>query len=125
MKMKGFAANTAGAIPTGTYFDPANPGWGLCISPAQGGNAIAIGMFFHIGENKREWLFASGLPNDGVFPVYRTSASAFPSGNAQGGELAGNLILEWLGESLRVHFSWTGLDVSPPPPGIDATLIAL
>ena len=75
------AAPLAGSMrpdPTGMWFDPAAPGYGLSLTQ-QGANIFGV-LFAYGTDNKAQWLVASNVVDAGasVFagPLYRTSGPA-------------------------------------------------
>lgn len=124
--MKTFAAT---GVPTGTFFQASNPGWGLCISSAQNGQHVAIGLFFTDADGKPNWLFGSGPADSGVFELNATKCDAFPAGNPTT-QFKGWLRVWPNAERNGMRIAWeqyAGIDVSPPPPPqiLEADLIAL
>jgi hypothetical protein len=72
--------------PTGMWYDPNQPGWGLSVTQ-QGGTAFVV-LFAYDANHDPEWLVASNVVDTGMFvnflvgeayagPLYRTSAATY------------------------------------------------
>ena len=96
------AQSSLGPDPTGLWFDPAQPGWGLEVVQ-QGATGFAV-IFTYDANHKPVWYVAPNLANNGAPTVmqgslYRTAIANFSGGSfdprAVGVTVVGNLQISY------------------------------
>lgn len=113
-------------IRTGSYYNPAAPGWGVLVTPAQGGNAIVVGVYYHEDGGRAKWLVGSGPADSHTFDLFETTCIGFPSiapVTTRFGTI--NFVASDFGTQYEVTIADERLQVSPPPPQWKAQMVLL
>jgi hypothetical protein len=96
--------------PTGLWYDPAQPGWGLSI--AQQGDTLFVVLFVYDANHNPQWFAASNVTSAGdgfAGPLYRTTGPAFSSSadTALGVTAVGTIRLAYLQPAGNLALDYT------------------